>query len=136
MSFRSLGSIYVPLRLWDAREFEAAAGLGYGLFGLYYGILLTLFFFCVSLLVVSRLPVFAWYALYLAAACGTFAALNGVLHEFVVTQGGYPLNEGLLSLSVLTMVFALLFSRRFLELRPNVPRLDRAVRFLSAFLIL
>ena len=135
ISFRSTGAIYFPIEVSLAEVFDANSALDYGLHGLFFGILFALVVFCGSLFAVSRNVMFAAYVLYLVAASYSFATLNGLLHEFVFSNGGYALNQGLLCAGVWGMIFGVSFSRHFLELKRAVPRLDRAITGLAALLV-
>ena len=103
--------------------------------GVYFGGLLALLGYNLALWVRLRFADIGWYVLYLGTVL-TFMVLSRALPAEVGWALGSPGVETLVAAAAAASgIFLIQFARAFLELRQNLPRGDRAVRWLGAALV-
>lgn len=129
-------SLQLPLVLWHPERFAASGQDQQRLFAAFYGMLLAMFAFNLLLFLSLREPSYGYYVLYV----GTFGlfqfSLNGLGFEYLWPesprwgQASIPL---FLALSLVAMFH---FSRLFLNLQRNLPRVNRLLRSVQWLLLL
>lgn len=122
---RTASSVQVPQHLltreaFFARTHESQAGIG-----LYYGILLALLLFNLILWGSLREPVFGWYVLYVATFGVVQMNLNGLAFEYLWPDWPAWANHAMPLSMALGLATMTQFSRSFLNLASQRPRLDR-----------
>lgn len=122
---RTASSVQVPQYLltrevFFARTHESQAGIG-----LYYGILLALLLFNLILWGSLREPVFGWYVLYVATFGVVQMNLNGLAFEYLWPEWPAWANHAMPLSMALGLATMTQFSRSFLNLAAQRPRLDR-----------
>ncbi len=131
----SQSSIQVPIELLTVQAFLERAPLEHLGLGLYYGILLGLFFYNLILFASTRDSTFLYYVLYV----GTFAlgqfCLNGLAFQFLWPGSPEWANTAVLVSIGVGLVFMLTFTRAFLDLQRHLPAADRAARGLIVVLL-
>jgi diguanylate cyclase (GGDEF)-like protein len=124
----SQSSIQVPIELMTVQAFLERAPLEHLGLGLYYGILLGLFFYNLILFASTGDRTFLYYVLYVGSfALGQFC-LNGLAFQFLWPNSPEWANTAVLVSIGTGLVFMLVFTRAFLELAKNFPAADRAVQ--------
>ncbi len=97
---------------------------------MYFGALLVLIAYCLSLFLIAKQKVYIWYALFLGAVGMNFATLLGVTDSLVdITER--PFNDALLVFSCTSVFTGLQFGSRFLSTKDFLPRGHRWLNFLS-----
>jgi diguanylate cyclase (GGDEF)-like protein len=133
---RSTSSIQVPIAVATASALLERAHEAQLALGVYYGIMLGLFFYNLVLYLSLRDRTFLYYIAYvLVFALGQFT-LNGLAFEYFWPHSPEWANTAVLVLIGLGLVAMLAFTRAFLEFARQLPRIDRAVRFMIAGLAL
>lgn len=103
-----------------ARTHESQIGIG-----LYYGVLLALLLFNLIIYLSLRQPAYGWYVLYVLAFGAVQLNLNGLAFEYLWPDSPIWANQAMPLSMVLGMATMAQFTRAFLDLRRNRPRLDR-----------
>jgi diguanylate cyclase (GGDEF)-like protein len=114
-----------------ARTHEAQIGIG-----LYYGILLALLLFNLTIYLSLREPAYGWYVLYVASFGLVQLNLNGLAFEYL-----WPNAPNFANLALpLSMAFGLammaLFARSFLDVKARRPRVNRLFEGFIGFQLL
>lgn len=127
----SSSSLDAPIQLWLPESLIRRDHAIYLLLGLYFGITAGLMGHALVLYAAMRDRVYLLYAGVRSTIGLGLLALSGLGAEFVWTDGG-PWNRVLQQVGLtLAGVLAVQFTRRFLDTRQHVPRLDRVLRMLG-----
>lgn len=130
------GAVQMPLVLWKAGEFDKKAHDENMMFGLYYGLLLAMLAYNLLLYFSLRDPNYFLYVGYILSY-GLFQfSLNGLAYEYLWPNSPWWNNRSIGFTMSLGMIWILLFTRSFLQLRINLPKTDVFLRILLAFFIL
>jgi diguanylate cyclase (GGDEF)-like protein len=131
---RTDSSVQVPIELLTVTAFLARAPTEHLGLGVYYGIMLGLFFYNLVLFVSVRDRTFLWYVVYV----GTFAfgqlCLNGLAFEYLWPEHPDWANDAVIVSIALGMIAMLVFTRSFLDLPRTYPGGDRLFRAIVALL--
>jgi diguanylate cyclase (GGDEF)-like protein len=132
----SQSSMQVPLTLYTPAAFIALSRDAQFGIGVYYGILLALFFYNLVLWLALREPSYFWYLFHLSAFGLVLLTLNGLGFEYL-----WPDSPRMADLSVplsicLSQVGMQQFARAFLRLRGVWPAGDRASLGVIAYFVL
>jgi diguanylate cyclase (GGDEF)-like protein len=121
----SESSMQVPLTLYTPAAFTAMARDGQLGIGLYYGILLALFFYNLILWVTLRDRSYFWYMVHISAFGLVLFCLNGLAFEYLWPRNTW-LQEHCVPVSIcLAQIGMQQFVRIFLELEQRWRRADR-----------
>lgn len=133
----SESSMQVPLVLYTQAEFTAMANASQLGIGLYYGILLALFFYNLILWVTLRDAGYFWYMAHITAFGLVLFCLNGLAFEHLWPNGLW-LQEKCVPVSIcLSQIFMQQFVRHFLELGRRWRTADRiSIGMISVFVAL
>ncbi len=105
-------------------------------YGIVVGGIVILLLYNAVVYTVVRDENYLWYLLYLCCALTTFLSISGFVSHYLWTHEG-TLTEFIPPLfSSLTFIFVLQFSRKFLETKQRVPRLDWLLRGLMVYFVL
>ena len=128
----SSSSLDAPIQLWLPESLIRRDHAIYLLLGLYFGITAGLMGHPLVLYAAMRDRVYLLYAGLRLTIGLALLALSGLGAEFVWTHGG-PWNRVLQQVGLtLAGMLAVQFTRRFLDTRQHMPRLDRGLHLLSA----
>lgn len=130
---QTAGSMILPLHLWRASEFFAAAAGEQKLHFFYYGSLTVIILINLAVFLTLRERLYLYYALAISGYLLFFASIKGYSFQLL-----YPEHPGvharvlLASMPVLAL-FSVLFCRALLRIPSHSPRLDVAIRAMIAF---
>lgn len=124
-------SVTLRLMLSEKQQFETMARDEQMFFGLFYGACLALMFISLLLWLSLGERVFSWYFLYLSTNALVWSALNGFAFQYLWPFSPLMHNFGFNILFLLFALFALQFSKNFLDLRRDAPRLNSFFSFLQ-----
>jgi signal transduction histidine kinase len=118
------GTIYIDLELASTAAALAATENRHLLLGLYYGGLIALLLYNLVLFFTLRERVYLYYSLYVASLGLTFFDLNGLAFRYLWPDTVW-MNTGFLVFTFASFFAQLQFTRHFLQLKTQWPRLDR-----------
>ena len=133
---QSQNSMQVPLTLHTPLAFAATvrdAQLG---IGLYYGILVALFFYNLALWLILRDASYFWYLFHLSAFGLVLFTLNGLGFEYLWPHSPWLADKSVPLSICLSQIGVQQFTRVFLGLRERWPRGDLVSRALIVFFVL
>lgn len=131
LRFASSGSMDISLDLFEPGALIAAVAAEQFAFGMYYGGFLALIVYNLIIFLAVRDKVFFWYLLYAVVFGLHFGVHNGFSYQFLWPGSPSWANQSLVVLLALSLVFALQFTRGFLDARRMTPRMDRAAVLLQ-----
>jgi len=133
---RSQSSMQVPLQLYTPKAFTEVSRDAQLAIGLYYGILLALFFYNLVLWLSLRDARYVWYLCHITAFGLVLFTLNGLGFEYLWPDSPW-MADHMVPISICLALIAMLqFSRTFLELPRRWPRGNVLLLALMAFFVL
>lgn len=104
--------------------------------GIYFGIMLVMFFYNLFLYLSIRDKSYFYYVLYIAGIALAQAGLQGYLFKYIFFNSPYFNQLSVVIFSALTGVGAIQFVRFFLQLQVKEPRIDQVLRiFIGVYFI-
>jgi diguanylate cyclase (GGDEF)-like protein len=132
---KSESSMQVPLQLYTQAAFTEVSRDAQLAIGLYYGILLALFFYNLVLWISLRDGSYFWYLCHITAFGLVLFTLNGLGFEYLWPRSPW-LADHMVPISIcLALVAMLQFARIFLELPERAPRLNVGTALLIGFFV-
>ena len=132
---QSESSMQVPLQLYTQSAFTEVSRDAQLAIGLYYGILLALFFYNLVLWISLRDASYFWYLCHITAFGLVLFTLNGLGFEYLWPHSPW-LADHMVPISIcLALVAMLQFARTFLELPQRAPRLNVGTIALIGFFL-
>lgn len=133
---RSQSSMQVPLQLYTPKAFTEVSRDAQLAIGLYYGILLALFFYNLVLWLSLRDASYVWYLCHITAFGLVLFTLNGLGFEYL-WPGSPWMADHMVPISICLALIAMLqFSRTFLEMPRRWPHGNVLLLALMAFFVL
>ncbi|MDH5834187.1 sensor domain-containing diguanylate cyclase [Luteimonas kalidii] len=131
----SESSMQVPLHLYTPAAFTEVSRDAQLAIGLYYGILLALFFYNLVLWLSLRDASYFWYLCHITAFGLVLFTLNGLGFEYLWPDSPW-MADHMVPISIcLALVAMLQFARTFLELPQRAPRLNAGTIALIGFFL-
>ncbi|MFN8643341.1 MAG: 7TM diverse intracellular signaling domain-containing protein [Candidatus Binatia bacterium] len=125
-------TMLLPLTLWSAEAFALKQQGEAFSFGIYYGALAVLVVYNLILLLTLRDRAYLHYVLLVGAWSLYHASLNGFAAQYLWPTAPRVAQWSIHLSALLAFAFAGLFARSFLLTATYAPRLDRALRLLTA----
>lgn len=132
----SQSSMQVPLHLYTQRAFTEVSRDAQLAIGLYYGILLALFFYNLVLWLSLRDASYFWYLCHISAFGLVLFTLNGLGFEYLWPESSWMADHAVPISICLALIAMLQFSRTFLELPRRWPAGNLMLLALMGFFIL
>ena len=130
---QSQSSMQVPLQLYTPSAFTEVSRDAQLAMGLYYGILLALFFYNLVLWLSLRDASYFWYLCHISAFGLVLFTLNGLGFEYLWPRSPW-MADHMVPISICLALIAMLqFARTFLELPQRAPRLNLVTIALIGF---
>ena len=132
---QSQSSMQVPLPLYTLAAFTEVSRDAQLAIGLYYGILLALFFYNLVLWISLRDASYFWYLCHITAFGLVLFTLNGLGFEYLWPASSW-MADHMVPISICLALIAMLqFARTFLELPQRAPRLNVGTIGLIGFFV-
>lgn len=122
---RTSGAVQMQLLLWENEAFSAADHQERFVLGIYYGLLFCMVAFNLLIYLSIRDKNYLWYVSYIVSYGLLQFTLNGLSFEHLWSESTWWNNRAVSFLIAMGMFSILGFSRSFLALKVNAPRLDR-----------
>jgi two-component system, sensor histidine kinase LadS len=131
----SQSSMQVPLRLYTPKAFTELSRDAQFIIGIYYGILLALFFYNLVLWIALRDASYFWYLMHISAFGLVLFTLNGFGFEYLWPNSPWLADRAVPLSICLALIGMQQFARTFLELPKRWPRGNLVSLALIAFFI-
>ena len=118
----SQSSMQVPLDLYTPAAFTSLSRDNQFIMGIYYGILIALFFYNLVLWLSLRDPSYFWYLLHISAFGLVLFTMNGYSFEYLWPNAIWLANVAVPLTICMALVAMQQFTRTFLELSQRFPR--------------
>ncbi|WP_349306785.1 EAL domain-containing protein [Marinobacter sp. CHS3-4] len=122
------GAMQIPMRLWVPGAFFEQVSVEDQLHSVYYGILLSVIFFNLFVFLALRERMYLLYVLSTSAYLLLIGTLNGTAFQLLWPQFPALQNQAMMITVPTAVIFTLLFSREFLNLRKTGPLIDRFIK--------
>ncbi len=123
---KTSGAVQMRTKLWSLDSFSQADHQERFVLGLFYGLLVAMLVFSFLIFLSIRDTNYLWYSGYILNYAVLQFSLNGLSFEHLWPESPWWNNRSVAFLIASGMVFVLGFSRSFLALKVNAPRLNRA----------
>lgn len=133
MRTQSLGTVEMPVMLWQEKAFLEKDHNAQIILGLYYGLLLAMILYNLMIFISIRDINYLLCPLYITFYGAFQFALNGLGIEYLWPNNPELNNTMLILFSCLGMIFILLFSKTFLLLKKHSKILNSVLNFLTFF---
>lgn len=133
---QSVGSLTVPVTLWESRALLAHDQATYSLLAMYYGMLMALALYNLLIYFTTHDRVFLNYVAFAIFMGMGQASWNGFGNQFLWPEFPAWGNIALPSGMALTGLFGALFTRRFLGTQESFPSLNRVLLAFAAMFLL
>ncbi|WP_169447745.1 sensor domain-containing diguanylate cyclase [Luteimonas mephitis] len=133
---QSESSMQVPLALFTTTAFASLARDAQFAIGIYYGILLALFFYNLVLWLMLRDASYFWYLFHLSAFGMVLFTLNGLGFEYLWPNSAWMTDKSVPLSICLALIGMQQFARTFLELKERFPRGNLVSLALIGFFLL
>ncbi len=130
------GAVQMPLAIWSEDAFMAKATGEQIVFGLYYGLIIAMLIYNLLLFISLRDANYLLYVCYIGGYGLFQLSLNGLAFQYLWPESPWWNNRSIATLIGVGMLGIVAFTKHFLQLRDNAPRLDLAFRGLLAFFVL
>lgn len=131
---RTSGAVQMQLLLWENEAFSAADHQERFVLGIYYGLLFCMAAFNLLIFVSIRDKAYLWYVSYIVFYGLLQFTLNGLAFEHLWPESTWWNNRAVSFFIAMGMFSVLGFSKSFLALKVNAPRLERVfVGFMALF---
>ena len=115
--------ISLPMILWTKSAFQQGSTTRQFLVGLFYGIFIFVIIIYLTFYYQLRDSLFLLYSLYVLFSGLLQFSLDGYLHQFIFTNGGYLTQHSIIVVAGLTVYFALMYAQRYLELKGRTKKI-------------
>ncbi len=129
-------NVTLPMTFWNKSDFEYRIVSKRMISGLYFGIFLFALFIYMTFYILLRERLFLIYVGYVFFSGFLQFSLHGYLHEYLATSGGYWTQHSILSIAGLTIIFALLYAKNYLEFEGKKKAMSHGLIGLSILLTL
>jgi len=127
---RTQGAMQIPIRLWDPRTYFEATSIEDQMHAIYYGILIMVIFFNLFIFLALRERMYLLYVLSTLSYLMFIGSLNGSTYQLLWPESPWLHNQTMVLTVPVALIFTLLFSRAFLNLRVTSPRMDKLVWYM------
>ena len=128
--------ISLPMIFWEQETFETLERSRQFTFGIFYGIFVFVIIIYLSFYILLRDRLFLLYTIYVFFSGMLQFALDGYLHQYLFTSGGYWTQHSVIVIAGLTVFFALHYAHRYLELTGKIKRITIGFAWLVLITIL
>ncbi|KPQ02824.1 EAL domain-containing protein [Marinobacter sp. HL-58] len=129
LKVQTQGAMQVPVRLWTPAAFFEAASVEDQMHAIYYGIMIMVIFFNLFVFMALRERMYLLYVLSTLGYLLLIGSLNGSTYQLIWPGLPWLHNQAMMLTVPGALIFTLLFSRAFLNLRSTSPKMDRLVRY-------
>ncbi len=138
MKFASQGTVTVPLTAWEPKAFYNYDHNMQMYYGFYFGILSVMAFYNLFLYFSVRDTVYLFYVIYLIGVGFGIGLQAGLAYEYFFQESPIFINQFFFLSSAIAGFGIILFSRKFLNTKSNLPRLDVLLKiyFVLFFILL
>jgi 7TMR-DISM extracellular protein 2/7TM protein involved in diverse intracellular signaling len=119
------GGVQVPITVWNTHAFYENASKVAQLYAVYYGMMSIIILFNLFIFARLRERVYLYYVLFTLSTVLFLASFKGKAYEFLWPQSPWLNDISILLAIPLTVLFASLFARNFLNLKESNPAFDR-----------
>lgn len=101
--------------------------------GLYYGIMIAMALYNLFVFISIREKSYFYYVVYVSSMCLFLASLNGISYQFLWSESIWWNDQSIIISLGFLILFAMLFTRNFLDLPGSSPRLNRICTWLVIY---
>ncbi|MEP4890223.1 MAG: diguanylate cyclase [Aliiglaciecola sp.] len=123
------GTLKVPLRVWDEKQYLIYSGEQNLLLGLFFGFMVAMALSNLFFYVSTRNPSFLSYSFYVVSVALTLATMHGVGFKYLWPDWVWLQSRSVGIFATLTILFACVCTRQLLEVYKHSQNLDRLLKY-------
>lgn len=127
LHIKTKDSLQVPLFLWNIEHFPKHNAYMTGLQGIYFGIMIVMILYNLFIYLSVRDRSYLYYISYISCSTLFQASMQGYSAEYFWPNNTWWANINIPFLSVISLLFASLFTRNILHTQSLLPKLDKAL---------
>jgi serine phosphatase RsbU (regulator of sigma subunit) len=116
--------ISLPIVFWDQNEFQISEQRNQFIFGIFYGIFLFVIVIYLTFYFMLKDRLFLFYSFYVAFSGLMQFALDGYVHQYIFTSGGYMTQHSVILISGATVFFAFMYATEYLQLEGRMRKVS------------
>jgi len=128
---RSTSSLQVPLAVWSERTFHKEVNRTYALYGLFYGIMLSILVYGASVFLSMRERNYLYFVVYSLMFVGIKASMDGVAYQYLWPFSPFFQDHSIAFFLSATTAAAYFFAAHFLQLKTQAIRMNRLFKLLG-----
>ncbi|GAA6182935.1 diguanylate cyclase [Aliiglaciecola sp. NS0011-25] len=130
------GTVKLPLRVWEEKEYLIYNGEQNLLLGLFFGFMLAMALSNLFFYVSTKKPSFLSYSLYVVSIALTLATLHGIGFKYIWPDWVWLQSRSVGIFATLTILFACICTRQLLEVYKHSRTLDQLLKYSVWWLLL
>ena len=115
--------ISLPMIFWESKVLQEMEQKRQFSSGIFYGIFVFVIIIYLSFYVLLKDKLFLLYTVYVFFSGMLQFALDGYVHQYIFTSGGYWTQHAVIVIAGLTVFFALNYAQRYLELEGRIKKI-------------
>ena len=123
--------ISLPIVFWESDKFNESENIRQFGFGIFYGVFLFVIAIYITFFILLKDRLFLQYSIYVFFSGLLQFSLDGYLHKYLFTSGGYLTQHLIIIIAGVTVISALIYGANYLKLEGKI----RKVLMFFAFLI-
>ncbi len=136
VKFASQGSLQVPIKVRNDREFQSYASSEYLVLGFYNGLVAVIALLILALAVNMKEKFYAYQLCYLGSFHLLQVTINGLGFQYLWFNSTWFNNHAPSVMAALSSGFAIMFSREYLKSKIHFPKFDRVIVGVVVFCML
>lgn len=133
IAVQSNDSMTVPLFYWEKSALQKMDTVRHLLFGLFFGLMISLALYNFLLFLSIRNRAYLWYVFYILTFTVFYLSVYGYFRFLFGSLCHNGISYVVMITSILTAAFALLFGNQFLQIRQIKPRLTEFIHYIVMF---
>ncbi len=135
LRFETQGAMQFPLTVYSPPSFLDKSELEYGILGMFVGLGVVMAFYNLFLFFSLRNKSYLYYVIFIVANVFTHLAFTGLAYQHIWSDAVWWNNRSIVFFMSTSNIIAILFAKSFLEVKQNIPRLNRLLNVLVLFTV-
>lgn len=134
MKVQTTGTLKVPMRLWEERQYMIYNGEHNLALGLFFGFMAAMALSNLFFWVTTGSPMFLTYSMYVVFMALTLTTMHGIAFKYIWPDGLWLQSRSIGICATLTILFATIFSNQLLNVKTHSVLMYRLMRYSAALL--
>lgn len=127
------GAMQLPLTIWKSSAFIEKTQMEFTLLGLFYGITIAMALYNLFLFISLRHISYLYYVFVIICSIFSNLSLNGMAYQYIWSNSSWWNLRSIVFFVILGSIFSLLFARSFLNIKHQLPKINKIYNCLIWF---